>query len=100
VSGFRLTPAARADLDSIWDYTARLWGAAQAEHYILAIRKGCEALARNPLRGRPADDIRTGYRKLPVEEHLLFYRLSATGEVEIIRILHRAMDAGSQLGQE
>lgn len=99
MSSFRLTPAARADLDSIWDDTARLWGAAQAEHYILAIPRACETLAQHPLRGRPAGDIRPGYRKLAVEEHLLFYKLSATGEAEIIRILHRAMDAGSRLGQ-
>lgn len=31
----RLTPKARSDLDTIWDYTAKTWGQDQAEAYLL-----------------------------------------------------------------
>ena len=32
------TPAAEADIDSIWDYSAEMWGADQADTYTDAIR--------------------------------------------------------------
>ena len=31
--GYALSPTARADLESIWDYTIAHWGEAQAEDY-------------------------------------------------------------------
>ena len=56
MKGFLLSPAARADLEEIWDYTARTWGRAQAERYVLEIREACESLAGRTRRGRSIDD--------------------------------------------
>jgi len=97
--GFLLSPAARADLEGIWDYTARTWGEAQAERYILAIRQACMGLADGTRQGRPIDEIRAGYRKLAVESHFLFYRLNERGVVDVVRILHRRMDVPSRLAE-
>ena len=94
---YLLSPAARADLDEIWDYTARHWGAEQADRYVLAIRDACAALADGGKQGRAVDDIRPGYRKLAVPSHVLFYRLTDTGLIDVVRILHRRMDVPAQL---
>jgi toxin ParE1/3/4 len=65
--------------------------------YILTIRAACEALTANSKQGRAIDDIRPGYRKLAVESHFLFYRVTDTGLIDIIRILHQRMDVASHL---
>ena len=99
MTGYLLSPAAQADLEGIWDYTARSWGEAQAERYVLAIRQACEGLAGGTKQGRPIDEIRAGYRKLAVESHFLFYRLTERGAVDIVRILHRRMDVPNRLAE-
>ncbi len=91
-----LAPAAQADLDGIWDYTARHWGADQAELYLTAIRDACLDLAKGVRPSRPVD-IRSGYRKLAVGSHVLFFRIADDGGIVVVRILHRAMDVERNL---
>lgn len=91
------SPAARNDLDEIWDYSVRHWGAAQTEQYILSIRDACAALAAGRKQGRAIDDIRPGYRKLAVGSHFVFYRLTDRGDINVIRILHQRMDVPGRL---
>jgi toxin ParE1/3/4 len=101
MTGYLLSPAAQADLEQIWDYTARNWGKDQAARYILGIRDACQALADGRRQGRPIDDIRPGYRKLAVGSHVLFYRLfyrvADAGLIDVIRILHQRMDVAAHL---
>lgn len=97
MTGYILSPAARADLNEIWDYSARHWGADQADSYIRAIRDACAALADGSRQGRAIDDIRAGYRKLAVQSHFLFYRLTDTGLIDVVRILHQRMDVAARL---
>jgi toxin ParE1/3/4 len=92
-----LTPAARADLEGIWRYTAKHWSDDQAEHYTSEIVAACQALAAGIRKGRAIDDIYRGYLKLPAGSHVIFYRLSARGAVEVIRILHQRMDVSTHL---
>lgn len=99
MSRYVLSPAAKADLDGIWDYTVRHWGEPQAERYAQMIRAGCEALASGVRLGRDASAIRAGYRTLPVGSHLLFYRVVPSGEIEIVRILHQSMDVSARLSE-
>ena len=94
--GYSLTPAARADLESIWDYTATHWGEEQAEDYTRNIQAACEALSKGKMVSRSADDIRQGYRKVAVGSHVMFFRMQSGG-VEIIRILHQSMDVERHL---
>lgn len=96
-AGYRLTPAARSDLDDIWDYSSRVWGLVQAERYILSIRDACDALVDGRRQGQPIDDIRPGYRKLAVGSHFLFYRIADAGFIDVIRILHQRMDVPARL---
>lgn len=91
MSPFRLSPAARRDLSSIWDFSEENWGAHQAETYVTEIRAAIERVAAGPDRGRPCDDIRAGYRRYAIGSHLLFYIECGDG-VDVIRILHQRMD--------
>ena len=96
MAGYALTPAARADLSEIWDYTIRRWGEAQAERYTRDIQATCEALGNGALVGLSAEDIRAGYRKIGVGSHVLYYR-EREGTLEIVRILHQRMDVARHL---
>ncbi len=91
MSRYRLTPAARRDLSSIWDFTQERWDVRQAESYVTEIREAIERVAEDPGRGRPCDEIREGYRRYSIGSHSLFYVESAGG-VDVIRILHQRMD--------
>ena len=101
MAGYVLSPAARRDIEQIWNYTAQQWGRAQAERYLLAIRDACQGLAENRLPSRMIDDIRQGYRQAPVGVHLVFFRYSPpglpAGLVDVVRILHRRMDIARHL---
>jgi toxin ParE1/3/4 len=94
---YRLSPQAERDLEEIWSCTFENWSAEQADRYHSQIMAAIEGLANGSRRGRTIDDIRPGYRKLAVASHFLFYRITDTGIIEIIRILHQRMDAASRL---
>ncbi len=72
MSGFVLSPAARADLDEIWEYTAERWSIDQAERYVRAIVDACQALVDGQRQGTAVDHIRKGYFKLSVGSHVVF----------------------------
>ncbi|OBI43659.1 plasmid stabilization protein ParE [Mycobacterium kyorinense] len=91
-SRYLLSPAARADLEQIWDYTNDRWGVDQAEEYLRELQHAIGRAAANPLIGRACDEIRPGYRKLAAGSHTLYYRVTAEGVVDIVRILHQRMD--------
>ena len=91
MADFYLRPKARKDLEDIWSYTYETWGKDQADSYIHDLDSGFRALAVNPKKGRPCDDIREGYRKHFVGKHIIFYRMAKKG-IEIVRILHQRMD--------
>ncbi len=92
----RLTPAARKDIDSIWQFTAAHWNADQAETYVRALGRAMELLAASPAIGRSLDDIWPGCFKFPTASHVIYYRASADG-ISVIRILHKSMDAENHL---
>lgn len=89
---YLLSPAARADLEQIWDYAEERWGVDQAEEYVRELRYVIERVAANPRIGRTCDDTRHGYRKVSASSHMLFYRLTAEGVVDVVRVLHQRMD--------
>jgi toxin ParE1/3/4 len=96
VPGFLLSPAAQADVDDIWNYTAEHWGVDQAEGYVQNLRDACEALETGMQSGRPVE-IRAGYRKILVGAHVLFFKKKDDGTIVIMRILHQSMDVERHL---
>lgn len=91
MSEYRLTPAARRDLSSIWDFTEERWDARQAEVYIVEVREAIERIAADPGRGHRIDELRSGYRRYAVGSHLIFY-VERGRSIDVVRILHQRMD--------
>ena len=92
---YTLTRKARADLKYIARFTWSRWGREQGVKYLTLLDEGFRRLGETPLLGRDCSDIRSGYRKLPVGGHVIYYRLT-DGMIEIVRILHGSMDVEGQ----
>ena len=89
-----IRPRARDDLKTIWRYSFQKWGERQADLYLQQLDDGIRSLVDFPDIGVPCDHIRAGYRKLQVKRHLIFYR-RRDEHIEIVRVLHQAMDVES-----
>jgi toxin ParE1/3/4 len=97
VSRYLLSPAAQADLEQIWDFTHNRWGVDQAEEYLRELQRAIDRAAANPRIGRACDEIRPGYRKFAAGSHTLFYRVTAEGVIDVVRVLHQRMDVDRHL---
>ncbi|MEZ4670687.1 MAG: type II toxin-antitoxin system RelE/ParE family toxin [Anaerolineae bacterium] len=94
---FTLRPKAIEDLEAIWHYTVSTWGNLQADTYIRQLSEGIRVLASDPAIGQACDYVREGYRKYPVNRHIIFYRVIAAEEIDVVRILHERMDVDRHL---
>ncbi len=93
---FRLSPAAQADLDGIFDYSVRQWGVEQALRYTQELEDLCTALAQAPSQGLDCGHIRPRYRRGTAGRHFIYFLVEDYG-IAVIRILHQAMDAPRHL---
>ena len=87
---FRVSPAARADLDDIWFYIAQD-DLDAADKFIGAIVSRFPKLAAMPQLGRLREELSPRLRSFPVGRYVLFYRPRKNG-IEIVRVLHGARD--------
>src|SRR5436309_2071416 len=87
-----LKPAARRDFRAILAYTSKRCGVAQRDTYRGVIDRAYETLRANPQIGPAQDDISPCLRSYLVEQHVIYYRVSAGG-MTVVRILHGKMDA-------
>lgn len=90
---FALTRAALDDLRKIARFSAQQWGVERRNRYLVQIDATFHALGENPALGTACDDITPGYRKFPQGSHLIFYRTGPSTRIEIVRILHKRMEA-------
>ena len=97
----RFTDQADADLLGIYIYTYNTWNEAQAIEYTDGLKATVNKLAENPERLGTVDRsaVRPGYRSYRYESHLVFYRVSGQF-VEVVRILHKRMDVGTQFSDK
>ncbi|MGM0632400.1 MAG: type II toxin-antitoxin system RelE/ParE family toxin [Pseudomonadota bacterium] len=91
-----ITPKAESDLVGIWVYTCEEWGAEQADKYLEQLEKGMRSLIQYPSLGTSYVHVLSGYRRLQVEHHAVFYKVREP-EVLIVRVLHEDMDAPERL---
>lgn len=91
MSGYSLSPRARADLKDIWTYTADRWTIEQADRYIRLLDGAMRIAAGDSRRWRSCDHVRTGYFKYSAGSHVLFFKRHGGGIV-VVRILHQNMD--------
>lgn len=87
---YRVSDAARADLDEIWFYIAQDNPDA-ADKLIRAIVSRFVALASMPLMGRLREELSANLRSFAVSGYVIFYRPMQKG-AEIVRVLHGARD--------
>jgi len=90
MAGFRLLRRARLDLLDVGAFTADRWGDDQAERYLIGLFAGFQTLVDRPELRRPFVAIPPYLRAL-VGKHAVFYRVTADGELLIVRVLHAAM---------
>ena len=91
-----IAPAAQADLKDIYQYGLRQWGQAQSEAYLEILKVKFWSLTEQPFMGTERPELLAGMRSLPIESHILFYRVT-TMNVEIIRVLHGRQDPARHL---
>jgi len=88
---YQLTRIADNDLTKIWHDTCEHWGAKQADKYLTELESCFIELTQHPELGRNRPEIREGYRSIPKNKHLIFYRYHHD-LIEIIRVLHQRME--------
>jgi toxin ParE1/3/4 len=94
---FRLREGAEKDLIQIGVSGREQWGEAQMRLYLVELDRAFHMLAEMPSMGTPADEVKPGYRRLRQGSHLIFYRLTESRDVDIVRVLHERMDYESHL---
>jgi toxin ParE1/3/4 len=96
----RLTAAAERDFQSILTWTTEQFGEAQARDYAGTLSAAIHALTDGPdvLTSKPRDEIGPGLRILHAARfgrrarHMLLYRVAPDAVIDVLRILHDAMD--------
>ena len=101
----RLTGAAKSDFKRILGYTVKTFGNSQASTYQVTLLEALAALEQGPMapgsisrenffpRARVLHVARNGRRG----RHFIVYRESKNAVIEVIRILHDAMDLARHL---
>ena len=87
---YRVSDAARSDLDEIWFYIAQD-NVEAADKFIRAVVSRFPRLASMPQMGRTRAELSGNLRSFPVGNCVIFYRPMENG-IEIARVLHGARD--------
>ena len=91
-----LSRRAQADLDDIREYSAERFGTGRAIAYLDAVERAFRRILDFPETGPAHDGKASAVRSYPAEEHRIYYEHDA-GRVFVLRLLHKAMDAGRHL---
>ena len=94
-SKLKVSAAARNDLLKIGRYMEEKWGRRQRNHYLKQLDEAFNLITENPKIGLDSSHVLPGYRSYQQGSHIIFYK--HTDAIEIIRILHKRMDAGRHL---
>ena len=91
LNSFHLTHRGKHDLQSIWNYTVRVWGEKHADKYVTELYDRFGWLAEQPAIGKSRPDIKEGYYSFLQGSHVIFYTLHK-GSINIIGVPHKSMD--------
>lgn len=86
-----VSPAAREDLQNIYQFGLQQWGSVQAGSYLDGIKALLWRLTEQPHMGIERAELLPAMRSFAVERHVVFYRYKAPN-IEIVRILHGRQD--------
>jgi toxin ParE1/3/4 len=93
-----LSPQAERDLEAIGDYIAAD-NPPRAVSFIAALRAQCAAMAKAPLAYRTRPELGAGIRSCAHGNYVIFFTATKS-RLNIVRILHGAMDIPAQFGGE
>ena len=93
----RLTPAATADLETIWTYTAQTWSISQADRYVDSLTRSFDTLCDMPGIARIRPEFTPPVRLYPSAQHVIVYHV-VDDTVIVIRVLGKRQSWGMILG--
>jgi toxin ParE1/3/4 len=94
-----LTNKALEDISRIWDYTYEKWSEEHADKYYSLILISCEELANKRVVGKKYPEVHPDVFGYKIGQHIIFYRPTKGGKVEVARVLHSRMDLRSRLDE-
>jgi toxin ParE1/3/4 len=94
-----LSPSAIRDLQDISDYTLRTWGSEQEDRYLKGLWAKLADIQSSPESCRLREDLAKGCRSARHEKHVIFFSIKGR-TLQVIRILHEAMDFNNHLAGE
>jgi len=97
MSGFKLTPDAKASLMQIARYTEQQWGKKQRNGYLKVIDDCFHTLSETPNLGRIRPEIHHALRSHPAGKHIVFYIIHQD-YISIVQVLHERMEPARHLG--
>ena len=99
MGNINFTKKAVLDLEEIWNYTFQEWSESQADKYYDEIIQVCNKILISPNTGKDYSIITKNLKGIPVNKHIIFFRLSSNNNIEITRILHGRMDLKRKFGK-
>jgi toxin ParE1/3/4 len=97
MADYELSNKADEDLNDIYLFSYRRFGAAKADADLLGLERQFSMLSTQPGLGRRIDHIRPGYFRYEHASRSIFYRLTGKGVI-VIQVLHRSRDVGRHIG--
>lgn len=91
MKSYILTRKARNDVLDIGWYTDSTWGKAQRDLYLGRLYTAFSNLAASPYLGSDAHFILKGCRRYLEGKHVIFYKISSSKSIKILRVLHENM---------
>lgn len=98
LKGYRFTPAARADIEEIWNHTVSNWSFDQAQNYVRAIQEICVLIVSQPHLARERNEISPPVRIHAHGKHLIIYRIERD-YIDVVRIVHSRQNWSVLLGE-
>jgi toxin ParE1/3/4 len=92
----RFTPDADADLESLLQYTAEIWGESQMHAYEEDLFRVLDEIALFPGIGTHRNELRPGLFSHPIKHHIVFYEAS-NDELIVYRIIHSRRDIDAEV---
>jgi toxin ParE1/3/4 len=89
---YRLRPLAQQDIKQIYKTSKQTFGQLQADHYYSELFGAFRKLDDRPDSGTDYASVHPDLRGLRMQSHIIFYMTTTSGEIDIVRILHRRMD--------
>jgi len=96
MDNYKFSKEADKDLANIHEYTILNFGYKQAKLYAQNIDSKIKSLANKKVKGRKADIIQFGLRRIEVGSHIVLYK-EQPNLIYIVRILHKNMDIKKHL---